>query len=194
MIAINIDGVIADSLSVLEEEIEIRSGKTIARTTPREFKIAINVSDTDIMKYFDSAIINYSHFIPVYDKKRTTQALKLLQNSQGTIQFLTARSNNPSVIDATNDWIKSNFPDIDFTVHFVGYNGNKYEWLKDNNFDSIVEDRLKTVNNMKTMTPYLVNRLWNIGRPSLNHVVRVNDLFDAVTHYLTGDHNESRNC
>ena len=56
------------------------------------------------------------------------------------------------------------------------------DWMEANGFHTIIEDRLKTANevNFDNGKTFLINREWNKGRKSKDHVIRVNDLLEAV--------------
>ncbi len=183
-IVIDIDGVVADSDEWLIKEIQERSGKPVIHKNPRVFQYGVDISEDDLLKYIDSAIIRYKDEIDVHDYGRTFIGLLMIEKVFGKVHFLTARS--PYVREATEYWLDTMFEGLDYDLHVIGQGINKGEWMKQHGFDSIIEDRLKTVNNInfQTGSTYLVNRDWNMGRPTAPHVIRVNEMYEAVEDYV----------
>ena len=58
--------------------------------------------------------------------------------------------------------------------------------MHDRGFNTIIEDRLKTANEIffETGATYLVNQDWNNNRNTKEHVFRVDSFYDAVENYL----------
>lgn len=186
MIAIDIDGVIAESDPWLRKEIEERTGITLKFNSPRTYNFGTNIKDSDCKDYIKDALIKYKDCIAVYDRINTIKALSKLQKKYGVIHFVTARENG-AVSESTHYWLKRNFgTGLCYNLHSLGEHADKHLWMWKNDINIIIEDRLKTVNAIEPphMVPYLINREWNIGRFTKDHVIRVNSLLEAVDHHL----------
>ena len=181
MIAIDIDGVIANTEPWLRKEIEERAGIELEFENPRTFRFGINIEDSDCNEYINDALIKYKDDIHVHDMVRTNYALRMLDYKYGIVYFITARPNG-DVAKATNYWIKKKFPWLNFESFFLGECADKKEWMRERGFHTIIEDRLKTANEVcfDDGNTFLINRAWNKGRKTESHVIRVNDLLEAV--------------
>lgn len=184
MIVVDIDGVIADSDEWLIKEIQERSGKPVMHKSPRVFQYGIDIPEKDLLLYINDAIIKYKDTIDPHDYGRTFIGLLMLERVYGRVDFLSARS--PIVKDATQYWLENFFEGLDFRLNVLGENQSKRKWMIDNGFDSIIEDRLRTANevNFTNGKTYLVNREWNEGRHTEPHVIRVSEVYDAIEDYL----------
>ena len=188
MIAIDIDGVVAKSACWMEKEIEERSGIKLVYSNPRKYNFVENVDidPKDCMRYFQDAMVKYKDDISPHDYERTKKALEKIEYMEGEVIFLSARGGE-EVIEATYYWLEKHFPGLFYNLYCFGHGLNKKMWMYDNNFDAIVEDRLKTVNEVASSytNTYLVNREWNIGRETNEYVKRVSDLYEAVEDYYS---------
>lgn len=184
MIVIDIDGVVADSDEWLIREIQERSGKPVIHKNPRVFQYGIDIPESELLDYIDSAIIKYKDDIEPHDYGRTFIGLLMIERVFDKVHFLTARSQR--VQDATKYWLEKMFEGLNFELHSLGENRSKGDWMMANGFNSIVEDRLRNVNsiNFATGKTYLVNRDWNQGRNVAPHVIRVNELYEAIEDYV----------
>lgn len=186
MIVIDIDGVIADSEPWLVKEIEDRSGIELEFNIPRVYDFFVNndVNTKDGIQYINDAIVKYKDDIKVYNRIRTIIALRMIQYREGRVNFVTARAND-EVAESTHWWLYKHFGELLYNLHSLDYNADKFKWMYHNDAYAIVEDRLKTVNEIPPCyKTYLVNREWNIGRDTKHHVKRVRDLLQAVEDYF----------
>ena len=186
MIAIDIDGVIADSDPWLVKEIEYRSGIKLKFNKPRvyDFFINTNINVFDGIRYINDAIIKYKDDIKVYDYINTCKALQLIESKEGCVNFVTARATG-RVAEATHWWIYKHFGELVYNIHSLDYNADKLKWMYNNNAYAIIEDRLKTVNIVSSLyDSYLINREWNINRYNNPRVKRFTNLLQAVEFYF----------
>ena len=186
MIVIDIDGVIADSEPWLVKEIEYRSGTKLKFNKPRIYDFFDNnsIGIKDGIQYINDALIKYKNDINVYNRIRTIIALRTIELKEGRVNFVTARANG-DVAKATHWWLEKHFGGLVYNLHSLDYNADKFKWMYYNDAYAIVEDRLKTVNEIPSCyKPYLVNREWNIERETKPHVKRVRDLLQAVEDYF----------
>lgn len=186
MLAIDIDGVIANSEPFLVKSLEGFTGQKFNPPTPRTYDFRDGFFDLgldDCLEcMFDSLYYN-SSVIPVINFNRTYLALSIIQEKYGVVYFVTSRDSGLRTI--TCEWIKRHFGRINYELHFTGHlEGSKELWMFENDINIIVEDRLKTVNELKNHSnaAFLVNQPWNIDRRIKGHVIRVFDLLDAVEH------------
>jgi len=91
------------------------------------------------------------------------------------VLFITARRTD--LIAATHDWLIYNFPKLKFTI-LQARSKDKVKLLHELQLDGIVEDRLRTANEVAEsgLVCYLLNRSWNLGRPIHHRVIRINSL------------------
>lgn len=99
---------------------------------------------------------------------------ELIYNFQPVI-FITARK--PYLLSATHSWIDHHFPTLDYIV-YQARSKDKIDMLLELGLDGIVEDRLRTANQVaeRGLTCYLLNRSWNLGRYTHPNVIRINSL------------------
>lgn len=185
MIVVDIDGVIADSDKWLIKEIEERSGKRVVHKNPREFTYGVDIPSADLLLWIDYALIKYQYEIEPFDYIRTFIGLTMLEKAEGVVNFLSARSSG-AVEKATRYWIDKYFEGLNYNLHLIGDGNSKYKWMHDRGFNTIIEDRLKTANEIffETGATYLVNQDWNNNRSTKEHVFRVDSFYDAVENYL----------
>ncbi len=186
MIAIDIDGVVADSEAYLVRQLEFYIGQDFVPSVPRTYDFRDGfrgLSLDDCLQNIDIALKRFSPSIPVHDYKRTYLALSKIQFAYDRVYFITARSKDLWI--ETNRWLERYFGCLDYTLYNVGHNADKEEWMINHGLTCIVEDRLKTVNGIQDPHyAYLINRPWNNGRDINNNVIRVNDLLEAVNYHL----------
>jgi len=185
MFAIDIDGVIANSEPVLVYQLENYMKQKFNPPFPRTYDFRdgfLGLSLEDCLSNIDTALLN--GVIPVYDYKRTYLALAKLQHRYEKLWFVTTR--NESLWNNTVHWLNTIFGHINYNLEMVNHDGDKESVMLNYGLDIIVEDRLKTVNDIKSshIQAYLINRPWNVGREIKGHVIRVNDLLEAVNHHL----------
>ena len=186
MIAIDIDGVVCNSEPWLVKELEEGIGRKLMYTSPRTFQFDAEISDQDLNKFINGALVKYKDEIEPHDYIRTKMALLMIEYEEGEVHFVTARSNGP-VKRATKFWIDKYFRGLRYTVHSLGQYANKKEWMYKHGADALVDDRLYTANYVSSpyTSTYLVERDWNKGRNTNSHVIRVRDLHTAVEEYFT---------
>jgi uncharacterized HAD superfamily protein len=185
MIAVDIDGVIADSEPILVKCLEYFTGESFDPPSPRTYDFRDgfeNLSLRHCLMIIDNTLL--TKHIPVYDFERTYLALAKIQQRYGKVHFITSRSSD--LWEKTNEWIKSNFGHINYELQMTDHLDNKEFWMFKYDLNIIIEDRLKIVNNIKNSynSAYLINRPWNIGRPINGNVIRVDNILDAITHHL----------
>ncbi len=185
MFIVDIDGVICNCNKWLIKEIEERTNVKVKETNPITFQYGFDIPNEELNLYIRDALIKYKDDITPYDFVRTSVALGRLEYFQGKINYVTARPNG-EVEKATHYWLQKFFGD-NYILHSLGEGADKKMWMQRNGGKAIVEDRLKTVNNITNpfISVYLVNRPWNMGRYTAPHVKRVNDLLEAVEDYYS---------
>lgn len=185
MMVIDIDGVVADTEDLLVKHIEESSGKKLEFANPRTFQFIVDAPVEDVLRYIDETIIQYKHVIEPHDYGSTYVALKMLEKRFGVVTFLSSRTNGP-VEEATRWWLNKHFPTLVYNLCHLGEGVSKFNWMIDNGFNAIVDDRYRTVNecDFNNGYTYLVNRSWNVGRMERNHVQRVGNLYEAVNNYI----------
>jgi len=191
-IVIDIDGVVANSERFIVKHLEESSGKKLHFTNPRTFQFNIDIPLWQMIWLIDESIILYKNDIPVHDEGFTTTALLMLEEKFGEVNFLSARSQSHDVVEATEWWLQNNFSFVKYNLYNLGDSGSKYQWMLENGFDAIVEDRFKTANecNFGDNKTFLINREWNMNRQELPHVKRVDSLFEAVVKYIYPNNRE----
>ena len=187
MFAIDIDGVIAASEGYLVRELEFFTGQKYIPPVPRTYDFRDGfrgLSLKDCLKNIDVAIQRYSNVIPVHNYRRTYLALAKIYEQYGIVHLITAR--NDDVWFETDEWLTKYFGAINFNLHAIGHLGDKELLMFKYDLNVLVDDRLKNVNEMNNPrnSAYLVNRPWNAGRDIRGHVIRVDDLLEAVNHHL----------
>jgi len=187
VIAIDIDGVVANSEPHLVMGLEKFTGQIFDPLSPRtyDFRDGFDkLSLRDCLLVIDYTLMRYNDQIPVYNYDRTYLGLAKLQHEYGGIHFITARDG--ILYRDTYKWLKKKFGNLKFQLHTVGHTANKELWMFKHDLNVLIEDRLKTVNDLQNPEnkAYLINRPWNEGRDVNGNVIRVRDLLDAVTHHL----------
>lgn len=182
-IVIDIDGVVADTEPWLVKCIEESSGKRLIFDNPRRYEFSIDVPYDVVIGYTEDAIIDYKHVTNPCNYPSTYIALIMLVQYHGVVNFLTARSKKTE--PATRWWLDYHFPNISYELHSIGET-SKSAWMMENGFDSIVDDRFKTANECRFESghTFLVNQPWNEGRKEDRHVVRVDNLCEAIRKYI----------
>jgi hypothetical protein len=188
LIALDIDGVCADSISLLRSIIRYSYGIDIDDHID-SYRIPELFPTLDIGAFFEDCILNFCHAVEPYDKVKEACFLLLEKNSFPLI-FLTAR--RPSLKDLTTEWIKEKLelPKDSFSVILRG-SKDKQLYIKNSGIQFFVEDRLRTANQIAEIESvrksYLINRKWNIGREAHPKVVRKNYLLECVEDYLNDE-------
>jgi uncharacterized HAD superfamily protein len=187
MIAVDIDGVIADSEPHLVRGLEKFTGQRFEPSSPRTYDFRDGFDGLklkDCLLIIEHTLLRYSNQIPVYNYDRTYLALAKIQHKYGGIHFITARDG--ILFHDTYRWLIKKFGSMKFKLHTVGHESDKELWMFKHDLNVIIEDRLKIVNDLQNPKnkAYLINRPWNLGRSIKGNVIRVDDLLDAVTHHL----------
>jgi len=190
--AFDLDGVICDTHNVFRLEFLKKYGWDINTPPKRSGKITYkihipNVKDKDIGQIiYETIVSKWKDTLPYNDAQ---EALNLFYSYyRRPVTIVTARSDSLNgVIDATNMWLKANFPTIEFEVFYKNHK-NKAIFLKESKFDTFVEDRLQNANEVSECVRrvFLINRLWNVGRETKPKVIRVSSLKQAVISILEG--------
>lgn len=185
MIALDIDGVVADSIKLLRTIIRYNYGINIDDHI-LTYQIPEIYPSLDIGALFEDVILNFGHAVEPYSDAIEACQLLLEKNSFPLI-FLTAR--RESLKELTKDWIAQNLrlPKDSFSVILRG-SKDKQLYIKNSGIQFFVEDRLRTANQIAEIESveksYLINRKWNIGRDVHTKVVRKNNLLECVKDYL----------
>ena len=184
MIVVDIDGVVADSEYWLIKEIEEVSGEPVKFENPRTFRFISTLSHKDLGRAINTAIIKYKDCIAPCSYMANYIALKTIEQRQGIVTFLTSR--DPSTQEASEYWVNKTFPVVRSRVVSLSDNyDTKKDWMVDNGFNSIVDDRFKIANetNIPEGKTFLIERPWNIGRKEEPHVIRVKNVYEAIKNY-----------
>jgi len=185
MIALDIDGVCADSISLLRSIIRYSYGIDI-NDHISSYRIPELFPTLDIGAFFEDCIINFCHAVEPYPDVKYACQLLLEKNSFPLI-FITAR--RESLKELTEEWIrdKLSLPKNSFSVILRG-SKDKQLYIKNSGIEFFVEDRLRTANQIAEIPTvkksYLINRQWNEGRETHSKVVRKNNLLECVQDYL----------
>ena len=186
LIAFDLDGVLADTISLTRIELLKIYGMDINKYPKRgnrTYRISLpDVPEKDISTIIYKCITEYWDSIQPYPDAQ--EAIKVFYAYYETpIQIVTARKykDKIKVLDSTLKWLKKVFPDVEFNVAFKGHK-EKVDFLVENKYNIFIEDRLRNANiiSEKLDTVYLINRSWNIGRLERENVIRVNSVKEAV--------------
>jgi len=179
-IAFDIDGVVADIIpQVLRLTYE--RGYTVKDINIFDISIIEVESESEreelITEILEELYVhNSKEILPYVDAKKYIPMIKALGID---ITFLTARLQN--YIGVTEEWLKNYFK---FPFILVHRNSSaKTMFLKQNKYKFLVEDRLKTANiaSESGITTFLINRDWNMGRPTHKDVIRIITLEEVLT-------------
>lgn len=120
------------------------------------------------LDYFFSILDNHWTDIGVYPDSH------LIYNFEPVI-FITAR--RLSLIDSTKKWLQYHFPKLEYQL-YQARSKDKAELIESLGLDGIVEDRLRTANQVaeRGLLCYLINRPWNVDRWTHSNVIRLNSL------------------
>lgn len=176
-IALDLDGVIADSHSIVENEV-LSMGYKMASETYKPVIFGINDSEDFIMDIVDDIFINKMDIIKPYDMIHETL---MDLNSRFKIDVVTARSPKHNL--STLKWFVENFPELPFKL--VNKEADeKAQFIKDNGYVYFVEDRLSTANQAAELgiKTFLIYRRWNTGRRTHQNVTRINHLQDILSY------------
>lgn len=191
-VGFDLDGVIANFHYTFKLEMIKKYGYDIEKPIKRGQKITHNikvpnVSEKQITDDIYSTLVNLSKFIEPYsDVKEALQLFYSYYNKP--IKIVTARDVYRSgVKEVTEEWLKNTFPEIEFDIVFKRHK-EKALYLKENKYDTFVEDRLRNANNIAQVVRrvFLIDRLWNVDRETKLKVIRVGSLRQAVISILEG--------
>lgn len=181
MIGFDIDGVIADFNPMFHLEVERQTG-IVLDEDPTTFNYELpGVSEKEIFQLVVDTINKRVNQMESYPG--AIEALwRLYDNTREPIQFMTARSEELNG-DATKKWLDERVV-VPYEVQYVR-SSKKADTLKEQGFTHFIDDRFRTVEQIKKVVPYtfLMDRTWNQGREA-EGVYRVFDLMDYVTEYL----------
>jgi uncharacterized HAD superfamily protein len=188
VISLDIDGVVADSYSLIRTAIRYSYGLNIDRIV-NSYHIRIPDIPINIGGLFEDLILSHSNAIEPYPEAIKACHL-LLNNIDYPIIFLTAR--RISGLENTKRWLKEKLllPKDSFSV-IIKESDKKSDYLKKAGISCFIEDRLRTVNQLSDLESmnkiYLINRRWNIGRETRDKIIRKNNLLECIIDYLKGD-------
>jgi len=181
MIAVDIDGVVADTEPILVKCLEEFTGEKFSPPSQRTFDFKegfTNLSTNDCLYVIDSTIISAGNDIPVIDFDATYYALAVIQKTFGMVNFVTSRGENTR--EVTESWIFHHFGKLNFKLYL---SNDKESVMNNYGMNAIVEDRLKTVNSIRDKSKhraFLINREYNMGRDVCHNVTRVDGLIDVI--------------
>lgn len=174
-IAFDIDGVVADSFSVFRSHIWRDFGYWIG--IPGSYRIEVpGVPYSFLQDYYRAMLTHHQDAVRPYPE--ANEVLSAIVEWTGQpVHFVTAR--HPDTLEATEDWIRKNLPDIRAYRLIFRPSAGKTEWLIQNRVQFFVEDRLwtaKAVAETGRVKVFLVSRAWNLGRLAHEAVVRIENL------------------
>lgn len=170
-IACDVDGVICKTIFLMEEEI-IKCGYCVKFNRYNPEIDGVENYDDFIHEIVDH--IFTEHILEIKPYADALLFIPLIFKDLGSITFITAR--RKEFHDDTLTWLRQHFP-ISFA--FIGRSSSeKGPFLIENNYDVLIEDRLRTANHATELglKTYLVNRPWNTGREAIKGVERINNL------------------
>ena len=167
MIALDIDGVVANTSPLLiEEAAKIGYNLVFDRYHPSNSENYLSPIVDKILTLRMAEIAPYPDAIEFMD---------IINKNLGPITFLTAR--NVKYAESTRIWLNLNFS---FSFSLACYaSKDKVKFFKENITRAFVEDRLSTANMVAEsglVQVYLINRNWNINRYTHPGVRRINNL------------------
>ena len=185
MIGFGVDGVGADFNSVFRQVILDETGYDINGGPQDKFEIEVpGLTNKDMWRLVNKTINRYALEMQPYPG--AAEAIwRLYDETREPIQFVTARQ--AITRDATERWINE-YLIVPHEVASVR-SKDKCTYLKDHGFTHFIDDRYRTVQQVKQCVPYtfLMDRPWN-QREAVG-VYRVFDLIDYVTEYLNWRNN-----
>ncbi len=187
-IAFDIDGVFANICPILRQSIIDAFGYDIGEE-PNKYIIKVPGQEH---KEVNEAIYKtlQKDMFNSYPYPGTIKALRrLYEYTENDIIFVTAR-HPMKVKNQTEDWLKHYLGDIPFKVYFRS-SRQKSSFLKKNNYDIFVEDRLSNANSIAEVisVSFLVNRSWNMDpiRELEPNVIRVDSMIEVIDRYIKSD-------
>ena len=182
-IAFDLDGVIAESYPAIRKDLFDRYGHDIEPTqTTYDIKVP-EISADEVTRSIRECLFRDSGAILPYPK--VTEALwEICRMTALPISIITAR--DKELMTVTWNWVWRNNKRLPICLYFFPCK-EKVQVMKNLKVDAWVDDRLATANEAAEgiKTVFLVNRKWNIGRPTLSNVYRVDDL-SRVTSFVKG--------
>ena len=188
LLALDIDGVVADSYSLIRTCIRYSYGRNIDEIV-NSYHIRIPDIPINIGGLFEDLILSHSNAIEPYSDAKEACHL-LLNKIDYPIIFVTAR--RISGLENTKKWLREKLllPKDSFSV-IIKESHKKCNYLDKANISCFVEDRLRTANQLADLEcmnkTYLINRKWNVGRYTNNKIIRKNNLLECIDDYLKGD-------
>jgi uncharacterized HAD superfamily protein len=173
MIGIDLDGVIADTPDLIEQELITRGYDVVSFN-----KYNPDIRGIDDNKKIINDIVHDILTERNFDIKPYTPFINTILaeiNFVADITIVTARRKEYN--KETRAWLDHYMSEIPLNIVNVSSN-NKTQYIKNNNMVCLVEDRLRTANHAAAegVNTYLINRKWNMGRPTHDDVVRIGDL------------------
>jgi uncharacterized HAD superfamily protein len=185
LIALDIDGVVADSITLLRSIIRYSYGIEI-NDHISSYQIPEIFPLLNMGAFFEDCLLTFSHAVEPYPDAKEACQLLLEKNSFPLI-FLTAR--RQSLKELTKEWInqKLELPKDSFSV-IMKSSFDKQNYIKNSGIEYFVEDRFRTANQIAEIDfvkkSYLINRKWNMGREAHYKVCRKYNLLSCVKDYL----------
>jgi len=174
-VGIDIDGVVVDGISVMRHRLKEYIGCAPFDELPRTFYFnPPGVEESVLLDSINRMLIDYDHEIMPYDG--AIDALHQIARITGDHPFFVTSREGQDLRSITAKWLLRHLSIPFRIVHRV----RKAELLRELEFDVLIEDRLKTVNEIDFLQCILINRPWNEGRAIGSHVVRVKDLGEAA--------------
>ena len=172
-VAIDLDGVIAMTPDIISRELD-NLGFKDRDNSQYEPKIKGVEDISSLMNnVVDDIFINKMDDIKPYEGVNDN-LFKEISMIAG-ITILTAR--RKEFYDITIEWLHKHFPLTEFKL--VNQSSrDKTSYIKDNDLQCLVEDRLRTANqaSMEGIDTYLIYREWNSGRRTHKNITRISHL------------------
>ena len=170
-VALDMDGVIANTGDIIEKELYTRGYKAHYETY-KPVIFGLDDSENLLNEIVDDIFYNKMDQILPYDEHLHNIMKEIDINTD--ISIVTAR--RAEFNDVTRQWCKKYFPDVKVDIVHLR-SSEKSQYIKNNGFLCFVEDRLRTANEAAALgiNTFLINRRWNVGRRTHKNVVRVSE-------------------
>jgi len=170
-LAIDIDGVVSNTVPLMVEVIEKRGYKIVFdRYNPH----IEGIEDREAFMYEVVDEVYSTRMDQLKPYEGVVESIRKISRDLGQITFVTARRAKFS--GSTVIWLQRNF-NISFGF-VIRSSSEKPQFILNEGFDVFIEDRLSTVNRAADLgiKTYLIDRPWNSGRYTHSDVIRVNSL------------------
>ena len=171
-VGIDLDGTLCNTPEMIEKGV-LEKGYKCHNETYFISIHGINDSKDIILEIIDDLFYNKMDSIVPYDEHIhvTMKELSIVAD----ISIITAR--REEFMDVTQTWLDKYIPDTKVDLIHVR-SSKKPQFIKDNGYCCLVEDRLRTANQVARMgiKAYLINKRWNMNRRTDKNIIRISDL------------------